>query len=115
PRGLQLAFATPRGWLKPGKTIEVDNAPTSFGRVSYSIETAGRSVSVSLDIPQTALLQTVRLRLRLPRGMRMSGVLLDGDRYRRFDPATEAIDLSGAKGEHSLEVSVSPRPRAPAS
>ena len=37
PETLRLAFATPRAWLEPGKQIEVKNAPTAFGPVSFSI------------------------------------------------------------------------------
>lgn len=36
--GLRLAFATPRGWLEPGKRISVANAPSEFGPVSYTLE-----------------------------------------------------------------------------
>ena len=37
PRGLELAFATPRAWLRSGR-IAVNRAPTSFGPLSYSID-----------------------------------------------------------------------------
>ncbi len=36
PRGLELAFATPRPWLADGETITVEQAPTSFGPVSFT-------------------------------------------------------------------------------
>ena len=38
PHGLELAFATPRPWLRAGRRIAVERAPTSFGPVSYSLE-----------------------------------------------------------------------------
>ncbi|OGD21213.1 MAG: hypothetical protein A2W03_10585 [Candidatus Aminicenantes bacterium RBG_16_63_16] len=38
---LHLLPGTPRGWLEPGKVIEVKNAPTYFGEVSVRAE-AGR-------------------------------------------------------------------------
>src|SRR5262249_12229691 len=38
PQGLELAFSTPRAWLRPGQSIAVTDAPTSFGRVSYSLD-----------------------------------------------------------------------------
>ena len=50
PRGLELAFSTPRPWLADGKTIRVQDAPTSFGPVSYSIERHGPLVHVTVDI-----------------------------------------------------------------
>ena len=38
PLGLELAHATPRAWLAPGKRIAVRGMPTSFGPVSYTID-----------------------------------------------------------------------------
>ena len=34
PGGLELAYATPRAWLEPGKRIAVNRAPTGFGPIS---------------------------------------------------------------------------------
>ena len=45
PTGLELAFATPRAWLEPGKTISVRNAPTSFGPLSYTAHSQRQSHS----------------------------------------------------------------------
>jgi hypothetical protein len=41
PHELELAFATPRSWLRPGRTIAVENAPTSFGTLSYDVRNGG--------------------------------------------------------------------------
>jgi hypothetical protein len=48
PEGLELAFSTPRAWLTDGSEISVDNAPTSFGRVSYAIVRSGSRVVVDI-------------------------------------------------------------------
>jgi hypothetical protein len=102
-RGLELAFATPRAWLKPGRQIVVDGAPTSFGALSYSLSATEQSVHAELEVPADGHLRTVKLRLRLPRGERLKSVLIDGRRHTRFDPATGTIDLSGRTGSVSLE------------
>jgi hypothetical protein len=94
PRGLELAFATPRGWLERGKTIRVRNAPTSFGPVSYTIRRRGSDVSVVVEAPTTRML---RLRLRLPTGERIADVRLAG-RAVAFDRASGTIDLPGRGG-----------------
>jgi hypothetical protein len=104
PRGLELAYATPRPWLRAGQRIDINGAPTSFGPVTLSIEAMERSASVSLQVPNSPSLRTLRLRLRLPAGKRITSVLTDGDRFRRFDPATGTIDLSGLRGDLSLVV-----------
>jgi hypothetical protein len=72
PRGLDLAFATPRGWLAPGKTIRVTGAPTSFGRLSYSVERNGSTIVAHVKAP--ARTPSLRLRLRLPAGERLGAV-----------------------------------------
>ena len=54
PLGLQLAYATPRAWLEPGKRIAVRRMPTGFGPVSYSIESDASAIRVSIDVPSRA-------------------------------------------------------------
>jgi hypothetical protein len=104
PRGLELAFATPRTWLLPGRRIEVRSMPTSFGRLSYRIESGSSSVSVSLTVPNRAPLRSLALRLRLPNGKRISDILYDGTDLGRFDPRTETIALPTTPGPHELFV-----------
>jgi hypothetical protein len=98
PRGLDLAFATPRAWLEPGKRIEVRDAPTSFGPVSFSIASSETSLTGSVDVPKWADVPSLRLRLRLPAGRRISGVTVNGLPSRKFDSRTGTIDLTGQTG-----------------
>lgn len=102
PRGLELAFATARPWLRDGKTISVEEAPTSFGPVSYSIERQGSRVHVTVDPPASPP-TTLRIRLRLPAGERISSIRLAG-RPLPYDRATGTIDLSRERGEPALEL-----------
>ena len=104
PRGLRLAHATPRQWLAPGKQIVVEDAPTSFGRLSFSIRARPRAVHASVAIPRRSGLRSLRLRIRLPRAGRITSVELGGRPYARFDPRTETIDLSGQRGQVELVV-----------
>jgi hypothetical protein len=90
---LELAFATPRGWLAPGKQIRVVDAPTSLGRVSYTLRSSRGRVRADLNTPASS-----SLRLRLPGGERMDRVTLDGRPYRRFHAGT--IELTGVTGRH---------------
>jgi hypothetical protein len=104
PVGLQLAFATPRSWLAPGTQIAVRNAPTSFGELSFSIRASDGSVRALIDVPRRARPRTLALRLRLSRGSRIAGVVLDGRPLRRFDARTGTIKLPTAG--HRLELTV---------
>jgi hypothetical protein len=77
--------------------------------VSFSIESRAAAVGISLDVPAHPRPRTVRLRVRLPRPARITGVSLDGMPYSRFDHRTETIDLSGRGGRITLEVRHAPR------
>jgi hypothetical protein len=102
PRGLELAYATPRAWLEPGKRIEARGMRTSFGPLSYSIDAGARAVRVQLDVP-AGLNGPLRLRLRLPGGERMGDVSLDGAPYDRV-AGPETLDLTGLTGRLELVV-----------
>ncbi len=104
PRDLELAFGAPRVWLRPGKRIAVRDVPTSFGPVSYSIQTARSDVDVQVDLPARKRPRAIALRLRLPAGARIGEVLLGGRPYDRVDRRTGTIDLSGRSGH--VEVGV---------
>jgi hypothetical protein len=106
PRGLELAYATPRAWLQAGEQIAVHRLPTSFGPISFSIRSDESSVRVSLDVPGRSPLRTLSLRLRLPRGHRLTGVTLQGRPYRRFDRETGTIDLPPRAGRLELVAGV---------
>jgi hypothetical protein len=80
--------------------------PTSFGPVSYSLEARARSVHVSLDAPGRVSGGALELRLRLPGGLRMTRVTLNGRPFRRFDSRTETVDLSGRSGHLDLVVAL---------
>jgi hypothetical protein len=97
PTGLELAFSTPRGWLAKGKTITVQDAPTSFGTLSYTIERRGNRVLADLTVPGSRLLRSLRLRLRLPSGEEVATVEAAG-RAVPFDSRSGTIDLTGLRG-----------------
>jgi hypothetical protein len=109
PRGLELAFATPRAWLDDGKSIAVTDAPTSFGAVSYSIARAGSTVSVVVSPPAAPAPATLKLRLNLPRGEHVSSVELAG-REIPYDRENATIDLSGRHGELRLTATLADAP-----
>jgi hypothetical protein len=102
PDGLRLGFSTPRAWLAPGKRTAVERVPTSFGPVSFTLDARRGFVQVALELPARRPAQGVQLRLRLPRGNRLTGVTLDGRAWRRFDPRAETIDLAGQRGAVAL-------------
>jgi len=101
PRGLDLAFSTPRLWLADGDTLGVQNAPTSFGTLSYSVTRDGNTLTADLRLPRTPT--PTRLRFRLPAGLHVAYVAL-GRRRLPFDHATGTVTLRGAHGHLTLRV-----------
>lgn len=99
PRGLELAFAAPRPWLRPGKRISLERVPTSFGPVSYALDVREGAVHITVGVPERQPAE-LRLRLRLPRGKRIVGVTRYGTPFGRVDG--ETIDLSGLRGRIEL-------------
>ncbi len=105
PAGLELAYSTPKGWLGDGKTIAVNAAPTSFGTLSYDLHRSGLRVAGTVELPSRRPAASVHLRLRLPRGLRIAAVRVDG-RRRPVDRRSGTIDLSGLRGTLGLVVAL---------
>ncbi len=81
---LVIGRGIPRDWLASGKAIEVRNAPTYFGLVSFTVETGdeGRKTQVRIDPPKRTAPRTIRLALRhlddaRPTEMRVNGEAID--------------------------------------
>ncbi len=81
PRGLDLAFSTPRAWLADGATIDVKRVRTSFGPLSFSLERTGKTIRIDVANPKAP--EPARLRLRLPSGQRMLSIRLGTRRLHR--------------------------------
>ena len=93
PAGLDLAFSTPRAWLADGQQIEVKDAPTSFGKVSYTLARSGSTIEGHLVLPRNA---HARLRLRLPAGEQLVRVLVGSASVAASSSGT--IDLGDSSG-----------------
>ncbi|MBA3842624.1 MAG: hypothetical protein H0X39_08385 [Actinobacteria bacterium] len=104
-RGLELAYATPRAWLAPGKRIAVTNLATSFGPLAYSLSASATRISAKIAVPRIGG-HTLRLRLRLPGHRHIASVLLGGKAIRTFDARTSTIDLTGRRSTLQLEVAL---------
>eukprot|EP01043_Picozoa_sp_COSAG02_P108137 COSAG02_NODE_44160_length_368_cov_1.148699_1_plen_122_part_11 len=80
-RTLWLARAVPRVWLKSGKRVAVQDSPTRYGRISYSIEPqnngsihANITLPIEMKIPPGGL----KLRLRAPGQKKLSSATVGG-------------------------------------
>jgi len=89
-----LGKGIPSDWLADGKSIRVSNAPTQWGKLSYSVESrlnAG-TIEAQIQFPANFAAET-RLRLRVPATRTLKAVTLNGQPYSTFDPASQSITL----------------------
>ncbi|MHB8973404.1 MAG: hypothetical protein ACYC4N_23440, partial [Pirellulaceae bacterium] len=90
-------FAT-SAWFQDGQRISVREAPTSFGRVSYTIESAVKQgrIDATIESPTRKPPQHIVLRVRHPEGKPMRAVTVDGKPHQEFDPGQDTITLAPA-------------------
>lgn len=96
---LYLLQGVPRRWLEQGKEIKIARLPTWYGDISvHCISNVGssRNVRVRLEIPDRLGAVPLRLRLRLPGGLRLAGVTVNGKTRGGIDG--EWVVLAGLKG-----------------
>ncbi|MCX6911321.1 MAG: hypothetical protein NTY01_25210 [Verrucomicrobia bacterium] len=74
--GLDLALGTERAWLALGKPVGIANAPTHFGRVSYRMEHAPSSSTVTGEVKfaSGSTAAWAVLHIRLPNGLKVKSV-----------------------------------------
>ena len=88
---LLLGQATPRKWLEAGKRIAVQNAPTYFGKLTYTLENRAGTIEANLKLEPRQKPRVILVRLRHPEGKRMREVTVNGAPWRDFDPEREWV------------------------
>ena len=95
---LHLAAATPGRWLEPGRRIAVENAPTHFGPVSYTLEGYADEVRGVVTLPRRNPCRDAWLHVRVPEGRRIVSVAVDGRPWRDADLAAGRVRLPRRAG-----------------
>jgi hypothetical protein len=98
---LIIAQGIPHAWLEPSKSIEVTEAPTKFGPVSYRIESnSSKSISIHLDPPNRDAAEQIIIYLRHPEELAIADVeCTDGAEFEiegnviRINEPSSALDL----------------------
>lgn len=92
---LMIAPATPRKWLEDGKEVEVTNAPTYFGKISYKIISKAGSDEIKAVIvpPKEDYLKELRVRFRHPQKKTIKKVTVNGKEHTGFDAQKEIIKI----------------------
>ena len=95
---LWLCRATPRPWLAPGERIEVKNAATRWGLVSFSVlRKRDGSLSATIELPTSPFPAEIRLRLRRPGAPPIRSILVNGEPHDSVDSQTETVRIHNPK------------------
>jgi hypothetical protein len=93
---LWLAPFVTNHWMKDGLSITVGNAPTRFGKVSYTImsKVANGEIDAVVQLPKDCTAKKVVLRLRHPDGKPIQSVTVQDKPCTEFDAKKETITLT---------------------
>jgi|GEM_PF-1836675 len=99
---LDLANLIPRSWLKDGKHLDVEDAPTYFGKVSFSATSHLKKgyIEAHIEPPRRKVPTQIVLHLPSPAGREIRQVKLNGQAWKEFHQDT--ISLPGNKGKLSV-------------
>lgn len=92
---LWIAPLIPSDWLQNGKTLEVKNAPTRFGPMSFRITSRKEAREMAVDVvtPTRPKPQRLIVRLRHPERRAIQSVQVDGQTHRDFDAKQGTVFL----------------------
>ena len=95
---LHLALGTPREWLASGEPVGVDDAPTRFGRVTYSIR---------YDAEAGVVRGEVAFPKEAPSAAGTARTLREAILHLRLPGATETVRWEAPRGRRTFEARVS--------
>ncbi|MBN1347729.1 MAG: hypothetical protein JXQ73_33900, partial [Phycisphaerae bacterium] len=93
---LWLAPFVTTHWLEDGMIVSLGDAPTRFGKVSYSIKSSVSQghIDAVIEPPTRSMPKALVLRLRHPEGKRFAAVFVDGKPHDDVDVEASTIRLS---------------------
>jgi len=99
---LFLFAATPRNWLEHGKEIEIERAPTYYGKLSARLESRAENgkILAEIEMPRASQPKTLLIRFRHPRGSLMRSVGVNGRSCKNFDARKEWIRIENPTARH---------------
>src|SRR5262249_32257111 len=92
---LWLAPFVTNQWMRDGMRVKIRNAPTSFGPVSYQIDSHVQDgiIQAEIDPPTRNAMNSLVIRLRHPEEKKMRRVTVNGQDTHDFNPEREIISL----------------------
>ncbi len=103
---LMIGQAIPQNWLEEGKKIEVRDAPTYFGKTSFTIEGLNRDneIKATVDVPDRDAPEQLVVRLRHPSGKQIRSVTVNGRHWTNFNTRKEYISIPSPSGKYIISV-----------
>jgi len=98
---LRLFAATPRKWLEDGNTIEIERAPTYFGKLSVRLESRADRGRITADVrlPGPHRPRALVVRFRHAKGLPMQSVRVNGHAWTQFDARQETVRIDDPAAE----------------
>lgn len=102
---LYLAKGVPREWVASGKPIEIQQAPTRWGRVSFSLITKQQDKSVvgHIELIGATAPKELHFKLRLPARMALERITVNGEPVSLGGVHGDTV-MIGTKGKKQFEV-----------
>lgn len=93
---LMITPGAPRKWFEDGKEIEISNACTYFGTISYRITSNVRREEIRAVIgpPRRGVLKEIKVRFRHPEKKPIKSVTVNGKDHMDFDVKKEIITVT---------------------
>lgn len=105
---LYLARAVPRRWLEPSRFLSIDDAPTRFGPVGFSLRAEAGQVVAELRLPAGRPIE-ILLSVRCPRGKIATGLVLSGAVGELTSGRDSAVVRLHGQGTVTARIALSPR------
>jgi hypothetical protein len=101
-RVLFIGQAVPRKWLSREGRIEVLEAPTEFGPVSFTMRgrDSANTLAASVQLSDRNPPRELRVRFRHPEARIIRAVTVNGDPWEDFDAEGELVRVPGPDGRH---------------
>lgn len=103
---LWLAPFVTNNWMKDGMKVAITKAPTTFGKVSYRIDShvADGYIDATIEPPTRKSPKEIVMRLRHPDGLRMKSVMVDGIEHLDFDTVNEVVRVQPSNAAIKVHV-----------
>jgi len=95
---LHLARGVPRAWLAAGQSFGVRGMASSFGPLTYRVQSSPTEVTVEVKVPTRRPPRELAVHLRRPGRPALRAVMVNGQPHGDFDPLGETVRVTAPSG-----------------